>query len=179
MYFFTYNICFSKKYLDLNIIIAILMLTALYFKSEEILEYFNRRRYSFFEEASVFKNTYNELDFTSFSVIKTLLKDTFRFVLSPLNQQLNIKLVIQSFENIFLYTFAVFLSLKLYKLDRKKAIFWSLSCLFGLMSYGTLIVSNGTIARYKYSFLVIIIFAIYSELRNIKKLNLKSKIIGS
>ena len=147
------------------------MLAVLYFKLEEVVEYFDRRRYSFFEEASVFENSYIKLDFTSFSVIKILLKDTFRFVLSPLNQQLNIKLIIQSFENIFLYTFAVFLCLKLYEFDRKKAIFWGLSCLFGLMSYGTLIVSDGTIARYRYSFLVIIIFAIYSELRNIKKLN--------
>ena len=155
------------------------MLVALYFKFEEIHEFFDRKRYSFFVETGVIKNTYNELDFTSFSVIKTLLKDTFRFILSPLNKQLYFKLVIQSFENFFLYTFGVYLSLKLYKLDRKKAIFWSLSCLFGLMSYGTLIVSDGTIARYRYSFLVIIIFAIYSELRNIKKLNLKSKIIGS
>jgi len=179
IYFFTYNLCFSRKYLDLNIIIGILMLAVLYFKLEEVVEYFDRRRYSFFEEASVFENSYIKLDFTSFSVIKILLKDTFRFVLSPLNQQLNIKLIIQSFENIFLYTFAVFLCLKLYEFDRKKAIFWGLSCLFGLMSYGTLIVSDGTIARYRYSFLVIIIFAIYSELRNIKKLNLKSKIIGS
>ena len=171
VYFFTYNICFTRKFLDLNIMIGILMLVALYFKFEEIHEFFDRKRYSFFVETGVIKNTYNELDFTSFSVIKTLLTDTFRFILSPLNQQLYFKLVIQSFENFFLYTFGVYLSLKLYKLDRKKAIFWSLSCLFGLMSYGTLIVSDGTIARYRYSFLIIIIFAIYSELRNIKKLN--------
>ena len=147
------------------------MLVALYFKFEEIHEHFDRRRYSFFEEAGNFKDNYIKLDFASFSVIKILLRDTFRFILSPINQQLNFKLVIQSFENFLLYTFIVYLSLKLYKLDRKKAIFWSLSCLFGLMSYGTLIVSDGTIARYRYSFLVIIIFAIYSELRNIKKLN--------
>ena len=147
------------------------MLVALYFNFEEIHEFFDRKRYSFFVETGVIKNTYNELDFTSFSVIKTLLTDTLRFILSPLTQQLNFKLVIQSFENFFLYTFGVYLSLKLYKLDREKAIFWSLSCLFGLMSYGTLIVSDGTIARYRYSFLIIIIFAIYSELRNIKKLN--------
>ena len=147
------------------------MLAVLYFKFEEIVEYFDRRRYSFFEEANVIKSSYIGLDFTSFSVIKILLKDLFRFILSPLNLQLNFKLVIQSFENFFLYTFGVYLSLKLYRFDRKKAIFWSLSCLFGLMSYGTLIVSDGTIARYRYSFLVIIIFAIYSELRNIKKLN--------
>jgi len=179
VYFFTYNLCFSGKYLDLNIIIGILMLIALYFRFEEILEYFNRRRTSFFEEANVIRNSYIGLDFTSFSVIKILLKDLFRFILSPINQQLNIKLVTQSFENFFLYTFLVYLCSELYKLDRNKAIFWCLSCLFGLTSYGTLIVSDGTIARYKYSFLVIIIFAIYSELRIIKKLNLKSKIIGS
>jgi hypothetical protein len=155
------------------------MLIALYFRFEEILEYFNRRRTSFFEEANVIRNSYIGLDFTSFSVIKILLKDLFRFILSPINQQLNIKLVTQSFENFFLYTFLVYLCSELYKLDRNKAIFWCLSCLFGLTSYGTLIVSDGTIARYKYSFLVIIIFAIYSELRIIKKLNLKSKIIGS
>lgn len=171
VYFFTYNICFSRKFLDLNIIFGTLMLVAIYFKFEEIFEYFDRRRYSFFEEASGFKNSYIQLDFTSFAVIKILLKDTFRFLLSPLNLQMNFKIIIQSFENFFLYTLLVYLSLKLYKLDRKKAIFWSLSCLFGLMSYGTLIVSDGTIARYRYSFLVIIIFAIYSELRNIKKLN--------
>tara|TARA_B100000787_G_scaffold153374_1_gene127543 strand:+ start:237 stop:683 length:447 start_codon:yes stop_codon:yes gene_type:complete len=147
------------------------MLVALHFNFEEIVDYLHRRRFSFFEEANVFKNTFIELDFTSFSVIKILLKDTFRFLLSPLNLQMNFKIITQSFENFFLYTLLVYLSLKLYKLDRKKAIFWSLSCFFGLMSYGTLIVSDGTIARYRYSFLVIIIFAIYSELRNIKKLN--------
>ena len=171
VYFFTYNICFTRKFLDLNIMIGILMLVALYFKFEEILEYFNRRRTSFFEEANVMENSYIGLDFTSFSVIKILLKDFFRFILSPINQQLNFKLVIQSFENFLLYTFIVYLCSKLYKLDRNKAIFWCLSCLLGLMSYGTLIVSDGTIARYRYSFLIIIIFAIYSELRNIKKLN--------
>jgi hypothetical protein len=179
VYFFIYNICFSGKYLDLNIIIAILILVALYFKFDEILEYFDRRRTSFFEEANVIKSSYIGLDFTSFSVIKILLKDLFRFILSPLNLQLNFKLIIQSFENFFLYTYVIYLYLKLYKFDRNKAIFWFLSCLFGLMSYGTLIVSDGTIARYKYSFLIIIIFAIYSELRIIKKLNLKSKIISS
>jgi len=171
VYFFTYNICFSRKFLDFNIIFGILMLVALHFNFEEIVDYLHRRRFSFFEEANVFKNTFIELDFTSFSVIKILLKDTFRFLLSPLNLQMNFKIITQSFENFFLYTLLVYLSLKLYKLDRKKAIFWSLSCFFGLMSYGTLIVSDGTIARYRYSFLVIIIFAIYSELRNIKKLN--------
>ena len=39
VYFFTYNLCFSGKFLDLNIIIAILILVALYFKFEEIFEY--------------------------------------------------------------------------------------------------------------------------------------------
>jgi hypothetical protein len=73
VYFFTYNICFSGKFLDLNIIIGILMLVALYFKFEEIHEYFDRRRYSFFLETREVHNTYTELEFNSFSVIKAIL----------------------------------------------------------------------------------------------------------
>ena len=182
IFFFVYNLCFTRKIFEINILVGILMLVALYFKAEEIFEYFNRRRYSFFEESSTYQEIYVELDNSLFS-ISILLKDTFRFILSPLNSALNPKLAIQTIENFFLYSYIIHLSTKLYKFNKKKAIFWFLSCIFGLASYGSLIFADGTIARYRYSFLIFIIFAIYSELKISKekllKKNIKSKLVGS
>lgn len=161
--FFIYKIIDKKKLISYNNFFKILLIVFLFlFFSQYIpIEGINALRYSMFIEDGGNPDFYIPLiNYTD--IIIASFQGFINMLLKPFPwESHNALQLIQSFENIIVFyvIFKLFISLKDIPIDFK--YFLSIYFIVAMMVYGTVIFNFGTVARYKYTFVVVfIIFSI-------------------
>lgn len=80
--------------------------------------------------------------------------------------------IIQSVVNIFVILFLILYSIKYYKLNRKKTLFWLMFLLFSMALYSVVISNFGTAARYRFPFIWLYVVILHVDiLLNVKQSN--------
>ena len=91
---------------------------------------------------------------TGYKLVVDGVKGAFYFLLMPFIWDANGSFqIIQSVTNIFVTLFLIAYSIKYYKLDRKKTLFWLAFLLFSMALYGVVVSNPGTGSRYRFPFI--------------------------
>lgn len=167
LYYILFNKSFSKKAKLIIIFFSIIILSLIF---DNVLHYFNFRRYYMLIESNEFNKIFQQNIELNFYSLKILLKDMLNFIISPLTTISSTRLlgILQVFENLFLYSFLGLLYYELFSINKRKFYFWISILLMFFLVYGSLVFSDGSIARYRYVVLVFLIFAVYQEIKKNK-----------
>ena len=140
---------------------------------EAVQNYFESLRHYFYaEECKRIKgywcwDGYEPLDFQKIHI--TIIPTILDFAFAPLIwESSNIFQLLQSLENVFVNLLFVLLLYQLYKYSKIKTIFWLASICIAYGLYGMLIFNFGTLARYRFPFMVTFIFIIASEINKFR-----------
>lgn len=162
---FSYIILFEMNFkkLDLLLIFGTLTLLIAFFLLDPIFNKLNFYRFNMFLENLTPRNEIVLLDYKSPVFIFDVFKFIINFIFSPLPNEINNTLrLVQFLENIIVFSLLLFFMKKAYLIDKKKTIFWVISLLFIFAVYGSITANSGSIARWRFPFLVnwILIFNI-------------------
>jgi hypothetical protein len=153
------SIFFKYKYLFITCIFITL---APYIMS--IIELLNYYRLALYVEDGGLNNSYVAINsLTDFTI--TAFQSGPYFLLKPFPWEAgNIFQMVQSFENIFISCFLIWLFLKTSKIDKGIAIKWLVYIVIAMSIYGLVIYNFGTAARYRFSFILIVVIGMTYEL---------------
>ncbi|MCI4406994.1 MAG: hypothetical protein JHC35_06895 [Sulfuricurvum sp.] len=108
------------------------------------------------------------------------LTSSIYFLLKPFFfEAANALQLVQSFLNIGVFVFLAWFTVKCYKINKFKTLFWLSFLMFSMIIYGLVVVNFGTAARYRFPFVVLYVIAIGVDVyqnRVIKSRQLKVKI---
>jgi hypothetical protein len=108
------------------------------------------------------------------------LTSSIYFLLKPFFfEAANALQLVQSFVNIGAFIFLAWFTVKCYKINKFKTLFWLSFLMFSMMIYGLVVANFGTAARYRFPFVVLYVIAIGVDVyqnRAIKSRQLKVNI---
>ena len=130
----------------------------------EIIKLLDFYRWALFYEDGGFLRDYVPIEtFSEFVVVA--LQSAPYFLMKPFPwESSNFLQLIQSVENIFIFTVLAFMFLKASSIDKKIAIKWLAYLIAAFSIYGLVVFNFGTAVRYKFPFILIVIIGMAYEL---------------
>ena len=164
--FFVIHLCFTKGsfFFKYRYLFIICIITALVPYIMLIIELLNFYRLALYVEDGGLSDSYVAINTFSDFIIIAFQSGPY-FLLKPLPWEAeNIFQMVQSFENIFIICFLIWLFLKISKIDNGIAIKWLVYIVTAMSIYGLVVYNFGTAARYKVPFILIVVIGMTYEL---------------
>ena len=151
-----------KKSINLFLLAGLTLLLVFYFQNN-LIDAINTSRLAMFIEDGGDLVDFEEI-VDLLDLIFGGLQSAVMFLLKPLPWEAkNLFQIIQSFENILLIVILFFIHLSIYKKNRLICIKYLLFLTLSFMVYGSIVSNVGTAARYKFTFVVIVVLGLYYE----------------
>lgn len=164
--FFIVHLTFSKDSLfyRLRFILLPLILLAITPFINDIVQSLDFYRYAFHVDDGGDPTSYKNIQsLQEFAIIS--IQSAPYFLLKPLPWEAsNFLQLIQSFENLLIAGFCIFLLMKAYRINKMIAVKWMIFLIISFAIYGLVIFNFGTAARYKFPFLIVFVVGIAYEL---------------
>tara|TARA_B100000925_G_scaffold57796_2_gene38395 strand:+ start:73 stop:1200 length:1128 start_codon:yes stop_codon:yes gene_type:complete len=159
LYFSRGSIFYRYRYMFLIIVVGGLAPFIM-----EIIKLLDFYRWALFYEDGGFLRDYVPIEtFSEFVVVA--LQSAPYFLMKPFPwESSNFLQLIQSVENIFIFTVLAFMFLKASSIDKKIAIKWLAYLIAAFSIYGLVVFNFGTAVRYKFPFILIVIIGMAYEL---------------
>ena len=159
LYFSRGSIFYRYRYMFLIIVVGGLAPFIM-----EIIKLLDFYRWALFYEDGGFLRDYVPIEtFSEFVVVS--LQSAPYFLMKPFPwESSNFLQLIQSVENIFIFTVLAFMFLKSSSIDKKIAIKWLVYLFAAFSIYGLVVFNFGTAVRYKFPFILIVIIGMAYEL---------------
>ena len=159
LYFSRGSIFYRYRYMFLIIVVGGLVPFIM-----EIIKLLDFYRWALFYEDGGFLRDYVPIEtFSEFVVVA--LQSAPYFLMKPFPwESSNFLQLIQSVENIFIFTVLAFMFLKSSSIDKKIAIKWLVYLFAAFSIYGLVVFNFGTAVRYKFPFILIVIIGMAYEL---------------
>jgi len=159
LYFSRGSIFYRYRYMFLIIVVGGLAPFIM-----EIIKLLDFYRWALFYEDGGFLRDYVPIEtFSEFVVVA--LQSAPYFLMKPFPwESSNFLQLIQSVENIFIFTVLAFMFLKSSSIDKKIAIKWLVYLFAAFSIYGLVVFNFGTAVRYKFPFILIVIIGMAYEL---------------
>ena len=159
LYFSRGSIFYRYRYMFLIIVVGGLVPFIM-----EIIKLLDFYRWALFYEDGGFLRDYVPIEtFSEFVVVA--LQSAPYFLMKPFPwESSNFLQLIQSVENIFIFTVLAFMFLKASSIDKKIAIKWLAYLIAAFSIYGLVVFNFGTAVRYKFPFILIVIIGMAYEL---------------
>jgi hypothetical protein len=143
--------------------------TVILYFSNKIFFLINQYKFGFESEIYSYRevNTkYFEVDRVDLrSIVNFFYEGIVAFFLSPINKINKIFGFFLFYETIFLYLILIFSIKYLLKINKIKAIFWIFSLLIVSSILGYVIISDGTLSRYKFQIIITFLFAMFFSIK--------------
>ena len=129
-----------------------------------IIEILDIARLNMFVEDGGYRGSYKNMQTIEDFIIIALQSAPY-FLMKPLPWEADSPLqLLQSFENIFIFIFLIYMLIKTSRLDRQIALKWLAYLIAAFSIYGLVVFNFGTAVRYKFPFIVIVIIGMAYEL---------------
>jgi len=155
--FVCYHLLFSNTKDYFKLLSLFLVSTVFILFNDNILEYINKRYAGYYhEEFYFFPKTYENF----FDIFIAFPNAFLQFMLSPLFQITNFFRFFQSIENLIIYIYLFFYFKRCFNLNQLKTLYWSIILFLNLSIYSLVVINPGSIARYKITLFLFIIFSL-------------------
>lgn len=132
---------------------AIYFIGFLYY--DEIISVLNASRIALYEESGIILHNIERIPTDFINLIIFCIKSSIYFLFTPTPDQItNLFRLIQFSENIIIFLIICYVTSQAYKIDPKKTLFWALAFFSCLAIYGIVAHNPGSIARWRFPFLV-------------------------
>ena len=159
LYFSRDSLIYRFRHLFLIIVIASLAPFLM-----TIIEILDIARLNMFVEDGGYRGSYKNMQTIEDFIIIALQSAPY-FLMKPLPWEADSPLqLLQSFENIFIFIFLIYMLIKTSRLDRQIALKWLAYLIAAFSIYGLVVFNFGTAVRYKFPFIVIVIIGMAYEL---------------
>ena len=159
LYFSRDSLIYRFRHLFLIIVIASLAPFLM-----TIIEILDIARLNMFVEDGGYRGSYKNMQTIEDFIIIALQSAPY-FLMKPLPWEADSPLqLLQSFENIFIFIFLIYMLIKTSRLDRQIALKWLVYLIAAFSIYGLVVFNFGTAVRYKFPFIVIVIIGMAYEL---------------
>ena len=164
----------NKRYRNLIIFLFVILSLAVFFIfGDKIFSYINYYRIGLFWDHGVFPEDVPLITGKYNLIFEVFKNSLISFFIPSLNEVNNLHRAVQFLENIFLFIFLLFLTIKCFNYNKMRTLFWLFFILISLGLFAVVVDNPGTFVRYKFP--VVMFFVTAFSLDCIIKNYAKSK----
>ena len=150
----------NKRYKNLIIFLAILLSLAVFFIfGDRIFSHINYYRIGLFWDHGIFPNDVPVINGKYHLILEVFKNSLISFFIPSLNEVNNLHRAVQFLENIFLFIFLLFLTIKCFNYNKMRTLFWLFFILISLGLFAVVVDNPGSFVRYKFPIVMFFVTA--------------------
>ena len=150
----------NKRYRDLIIfLVALLSLVVFIVFGDRIFSYINFYRIGLFWDSGIFPEDVPVITGKYHLIFEVFKNSLISFFIPSLNEVNNLNRAVQFLENIFVFIFLIFITIKCFNYNKKRTLFWLFFILVSLGLFSVVVDNPGSFVRYKFSIVMFFVTA--------------------
>ena len=150
----------NKRYKNLIIFLAIILSLAVFFIfGDRIFSHINYYRIGLFWDHGILPDDVPVITGKYHLIFEVFKNSLISFFIPSLNEVNNLHRAVQFLENIFLFIFLLFITIKCFNYNKKRTLFWLFFILVSLGLFAVVVDNPGSFVRYKFPIVMFFVTA--------------------